>query len=59
MNRNEKRAERREMERLVGVAKRDMEKWASELGHIPGKNEMKAWQSGYIAGINRAAGRAD
>lgn len=51
------RKTRRENQRLLNAvkrkAKKDMEDWMVKLQELPTENEIKAFQAGYIAGINR------
>ena len=53
MSRLEKRKITRDISILVKKAKIDMETYISSLGYTPSDFEVKAWQAGYIAGINR------
>jgi hypothetical protein len=53
MSRHEKRRAERQAANIVATAKKDMIEWAKTLDHIPSELEMKAWQQGYISGINR------
>jgi hypothetical protein len=29
--------------------------WVEEIGRVPSEDEAKAWQAGYVAGINRVS----
>jgi hypothetical protein len=40
---------------IIRKAKIDMEKWVSTLSTMPTEVEIKAFQAGYIAGINRGS----
>jgi hypothetical protein len=53
MNRKEKRKTFRQTSSLVTKAKKDMLDWVETIGRVPSDQEVKAWQSGYIAGTNR------
>lgn len=53
----EKRKFVKETEKLVVKAKQDMLSWMSELSNVPSEEEVRAWQSGYLSGINRANNR--
>jgi hypothetical protein len=53
MSRQEKRKADRQATNIVATAKKDMIAWVETLGHTPAEAEMKAWQQGYISGINR------
>ena len=41
---------------IIRKAKKDMMSWIGVLGYSPSEKEVRAWQAGYIAGINRATG---
>jgi hypothetical protein len=41
---------------IIRKAKKDMMSWIGVLGYSPNEQEVRAWQAGYIAGINRATG---
>jgi hypothetical protein len=51
------RQEKRKLDRLtasiVKKAKIDMQEYIDTLQDLPSELEVKAWQAGYIAGINR------
>ena len=53
MSREEKRKAKRQANNIVATAKKDMIAWIETLDHTPSESEMKAWQQGYISGINR------
>jgi hypothetical protein len=53
MSRYEKRKAERQAASIVKNAKIDMVKWVETIDHAPSDIEAKAWQDGYIAGINR------
>jgi hypothetical protein len=53
MSRAEKRKAFRQADNLIARAKKDMLDWVEEIGRVPSDDEAKAWQSGYVAGINR------
>lgn len=55
MNRYEKRKADRQAAGIVTRAKKDMIAWVETLDHSPTPEEMKAWQAGYVSGINRLA----
>jgi hypothetical protein len=55
MDRTTKRKLNAETASIVSKAKKDMEKWMSSLDYIPSTKEIKSWQAGYIAGINRGS----
>jgi hypothetical protein len=53
------RKTRRQNERLLNSikrkAKKDMEDWMLSLSELPSEGEVKAFQAGYLAGINRGS----
>lgn len=53
MSREEKRKVQREISNIAENAKKDMAEWVLKLPYAVTENEAKAWQAGYIAGINR------
>jgi hypothetical protein len=53
MSRTEKRKAFRQADSVIARAKKDMLDWVEEIGRVPSEEEAKAWQSGYISGINR------
>ncbi len=53
MSREEKRKINRDVQLIVDNAKRDMNDWILKLPYSVTESEAKAWQAGYIAGINR------
>lgn len=53
MSRYEKRKAARQAANIITNAKKDMISWIETLEYIPTESEMKAWQAGYISGINR------
>jgi hypothetical protein len=46
-----------ETKKIIKNAKIDMERYLSGLSAEPTLEEAKAWQAGYLAGINRANGK--
>jgi hypothetical protein len=54
-NRQDKRKAQRQIENIVAKAKVDMNKWILSLPSSVTEREVLAWQSGYIAGVNRMA----
>ena len=54
-NRQEKRKQEAQLQSIIRKAKIDMEKWISGLPTIPSEIEIKAFQAGYISGINRGS----
>jgi len=55
MGRYERRKIAQATASVVKKAKLDMEKYVLELNEAPSEKELKAWQAGYIAGLNRGA----
>lgn len=53
MKRSEKRKLEREASHIIKNAKLDMIKWVEDIGYTPNEEQAKAWQEGYLAGINR------
>lgn len=58
MNRYELRKNKKQAENILNKAKKDMQTYLLEYSKttegIPTEWELKAWQAGYIAGLNRA-----
>jgi hypothetical protein len=54
-NRYQKRKQEAQLSAIIRKAKIDMEKWISTLSAMPAEVEIKAFQAGYIAGINRGS----
>ena len=52
-----KRQEQRKLDRqskaIIQKAKADMQGYIETLQELPSELEIRAWQAGYIAGINR------
>ena len=59
MTRWHKRKHDAETANIVRKAKVDMARWLSLLPETPSELEVKAWQSGYVSGINRAVGQEE
>jgi hypothetical protein len=55
----ERRKSQRETDKIVAKAKKDMAIWISTLQDIPSELEIRAWQAGYLAGINLATNRKE
>lgn len=55
ISRQEKRKQDAQLAAIVRKAKIDMEKWISGLPTVPSEIEIKAFQAGYISGINRGS----
>jgi hypothetical protein len=55
----ERRKSKRETEKFVLKAKQDMSIWITELQDTPSELEIRAWQAGYVAGINMASNRKE
>jgi len=60
LNRYQARKDKRQAERILAKAKQDMQSYvtsyAAKTEGIPTEWELKAWQAGYIAGMNRSKG---
>jgi hypothetical protein len=54
-NRYQKRKQDAQLSAIIRKAKIDMERWVSTLSTMPTEVEIKAFQAGYIAGINRGS----
>jgi hypothetical protein len=54
-SRKEKRKLKRDTRSIVKKAKIDMENYLLSLNGLPSEQEVRAWQAGYIAGINRGS----
>jgi hypothetical protein len=54
-NRRQKRILDKEAAAIARKAKIDMERYISSLSELPSEREIRAWQAGYISGINRAS----
>lgn len=52
MSRKEKRQVSKEILAIARKGKQAMAAWISNLGYIPSEDQIRAWQAGYIAGIN-------
>jgi hypothetical protein len=59
LKRYELRKNKRQAEKLLGRAKQDMHnyvvEYAAKTEGTPTEWELKAWQAGYIAGLNRSS----
>lgn len=53
--RQQDRENKRTVRSIVAKAKKDMQDWITELGYIPTEDEIRAFQAGYISGINRGS----
>jgi hypothetical protein len=54
-DRRQKRILDKEAAAVARKAKIDMHRYVSSLSELPSEKEIRAWQAGYIAGINRAS----
>lgn len=59
MDRKTKRQNERLLNAVKKKAKKDMENWIVTLSELPTEGEIKAFQAGYIAGINRGVHNGD
>jgi hypothetical protein len=55
----ERRKSEKETQKLVKKAKQDMASWIKLLPNVPSEEEIRAWQSGYLSGINTANNRKE
>jgi hypothetical protein len=55
----ERRKSEKETQKLVKKAKQDMISWMDTLSYVPSEQELRAWQAGYLSGINRANNRIE
>jgi hypothetical protein len=53
MSRMQKRKVSKDVAAIARKAKQAMTKWVSSLSELPSEKEIRAWQAGYIAGINQ------
>jgi hypothetical protein len=53
VSRYHKRKAVRETKKLVEKAKKAMADWMTGLAEVPTEKEVRAWQAGYVAGINQ------
>lgn len=49
----------KEISAIARKAKQEMTKWLGNLSETPTEKEIRAWQAGYIAGINVASRESD
>lgn len=54
MSRMQKRKVSKDVAAIARKAKRAMSKWMASLSELPSEKEIRAWQAGYIAGINQS-----
>jgi hypothetical protein len=54
-DRRQKRILDKEAAAVTRKAKADMERYVLSLSELPSEREIRAWQAGYIAGINRGS----
>ena len=52
MTRVTKRKATKQLNSIAKKAKQAMASWMAILGYVPSGEEVRAWQAGYIAGIN-------
>lgn len=55
MSRTEKRKIERETAAVIRKAKVDMQAWIDAMQELPSQVEIRAWQAGYVSGLNRAS----
>jgi hypothetical protein len=49
----QKRKVNKDVAAIAKKAKKAMASWISSLSELPSEKEIRAWQAGYIAGINQ------
>jgi hypothetical protein len=59
VSRKDRRKYEQDLSGVIRKAKLDMQDWFNAIGEQPSQLEIVAWQSGYIAGINRATANID
>lgn len=55
MSRYQERKISKEAASIKRKAKVDMQRYISSLSELPSEKEIRAWQAGYISGLNRGA----
>jgi hypothetical protein len=55
MSRYQDRKLSKEAASITKKAKIDMQRYLSSLSELPSEGEIRAWQAGYISGLNRGA----
>jgi hypothetical protein len=55
----ERRKSERETQKLITMAKKDMAVWITTLADTPSESEIRAWQAGYVSGINLSNNRKE
>ena len=55
MSRYQERKISKEAASIARKAKADMQRYVSSLSELPSEREIRAWQAGYISGLNRGA----
>jgi hypothetical protein len=59
VSRKDRRKYEQDLASVIKKAKIDMQDWFNALGEQPSQLEIIAWQSGYLAGVNRATANVD
>lgn len=55
MDRKARRDNKKVLETVKRKAKQDMAEWIIEIDRMPTEEEIRAFQAGYISGMNRGA----
>lgn len=55
MDRKARRDNKKVIETVKRKAKLDMAEWIMEIDRMPSEEEIRAFQAGYISGMNRGA----
>lgn len=53
MAREDRRKVQKDIRSIINKAKSAMYSWIVDLGYEPTNIEIKAWQAGYLAGLNK------
>jgi Mn-containing catalase len=53
MARADKREDKKLIQSIAKKAKKQMIDWVDALGYTPTESEIRAWQAGYISGLNQ------
>lgn len=55
MDRKTRRDNKKILDTVMRKAKQDMAEWITEIDRLPTEEEIRAFQAGYISGMNRGA----
>ena len=59
MDRKARRDNKKVLDTVMRKAKLDMADWIIEIDRMPSEEEVRAFQAGYISGMNRGANNAE